>query len=461
MPRPSPGCSPASLPTHRPSAVPPVWPSRPPIPTRSDPMHEQAAPVPRRGGTTDELTYEVGELTRVEGEGSLRLVVRNGEVVEAKLGIFEAPRYFEQLVVGRTPDEVIDIVARICGICPVAYQMSAVHAFEDLFGVEIEPEVRTLRRLLYCGEWIQSHALHIYMLHAPDFLGYPSVLELAADHREIVAPRPADQAARQPDHRAARRPVDPPGQRAGRRLLASPARPGRRRAAALTSRRRFPRRRRRSAGSPASSRRPTSASRSSFRCGTRPSTRSATAGSSRTTGSTWRPAPGATSSTRSRSPGPTPSRPARTTGRSTSSARPLASMLAGDQLHPLAAEALAATGLADEIRTNVFRSIVARAVELLHALRRGARHRRRPTEPAPIRTSPGSARAGIAAWATEAPRGLLFHRYEVDEAGLDPPRADRPADQPEPGRHRERPGRLRAEHPRAAARGGDAPASSS
>ena len=133
-----------------------------------------------------ERRIAVGELTRVEGEGSLTLVVRDGKVVEARLGIFEAPRYFEQLVLGKTPDEVIDIVARICGICPVAYQMSAVHAFEDCFGVRIDPEVRALRRLLYCGEWIESQGLHVYMLHAPDFLGYDSAIAMAADHRHTV-----------------------------------------------------------------------------------------------------------------------------------------------------------------------------------------------------------------------------------------------------------------------------------
>ena len=143
-----------------------------------------------RGTTSDkvvdERVYEVHELTRVEGEGSLRLRVKDGEVIEARLGIFEAPRYFEQLVVGRTPDEVIDMVARICGICPVAYQMSAVHGFEDLFGVRIDPQSRALRRLLYCGEWIESHSLHIFFLHAPDFLGYDSGITMAADHRPLV-----------------------------------------------------------------------------------------------------------------------------------------------------------------------------------------------------------------------------------------------------------------------------------
>jgi sulfhydrogenase subunit alpha len=145
-----------------------------------------ATAPPRRGRTSD-LRFQVQNLTRVEGEGSLHLLVRDGAVAEAQLQIFEAPRYFEALVAGRTPDEVLDIVSRICGICPVAYQMSAVHAFEDLFGVEVEPTTRALRRLTYCAEWIESHALHIYLLHSPDFLGYPSAVEMARDHRQLVA----------------------------------------------------------------------------------------------------------------------------------------------------------------------------------------------------------------------------------------------------------------------------------
>ena len=116
-----------------------------------------------------ERIVDVGMVTRVEGEGSLHLRVVDGRVEDVRLSIFEAPRYFEKLVCGRTGDEVIDIVARICGICPVAYQMSAVHAFERLYGVEVHPSVRALRRLMYCGEWLESHALHVYLLHAPDY----------------------------------------------------------------------------------------------------------------------------------------------------------------------------------------------------------------------------------------------------------------------------------------------------
>jgi coenzyme F420-reducing hydrogenase alpha subunit len=134
----------------------------------------------------EDLAVDVRNLTRVEGEGSLHLRVRDGAVESAQLEIFEAPRYFERLVVGRSMDEVIDIVARICGICPVAYQMTAVHAAESAFGIAVDPATIALRRLLYCGEWIESHALHVYLLHLPDLLGYPSALDLAQHDRATV-----------------------------------------------------------------------------------------------------------------------------------------------------------------------------------------------------------------------------------------------------------------------------------
>jgi len=131
-------------------------------------------------------TIQVNTLARVEGEGSLTVRIKNGEVSEVTLGIFEPPRFFEAFMRGRRHDEAPDITARICGICPVAYQMSSVHAMEDALGVEIEPAIRTLRRLLYCGEWIESHVLHVAMLHAPDFLGYEDAIQMAADHPAVV-----------------------------------------------------------------------------------------------------------------------------------------------------------------------------------------------------------------------------------------------------------------------------------
>ncbi len=127
---------------------------------------------------------EVDYLTRVEGEGALELLIRGDRVEHARLRIFEPPRFFEALLRGRDHEELPDIVSRVCGICPVAYQMSAVQAVEQAFGVRIDPALRALRRLLYCGEWMSSHALHVGLLHAPDFLGLPDALALAAQQPE-------------------------------------------------------------------------------------------------------------------------------------------------------------------------------------------------------------------------------------------------------------------------------------
>jgi coenzyme F420-reducing hydrogenase alpha subunit len=131
-------------------------------------------------------TVKVDYLARVEGEGSLYLKTKNGKVVDAKLKIFEPPRFFEAFLRGRMFTEAPDITARICGICPVAYQMSAVHAMENALGVTVDGQLRALRRLLYCGEWIESHVLHIYLLHAPDFLGHQDAIRMAKEHPDVV-----------------------------------------------------------------------------------------------------------------------------------------------------------------------------------------------------------------------------------------------------------------------------------
>lgn len=129
---------------------------------------------------------QVSGLARIEGEGALHVTVRDGQVERVAMRIYEPPRFFEAFLRGRKFTEPPDITARICGICPVAYQLSACGAIEDACGVEVGGQLAALRRLLYCGEWISSHALHIYLLHAPDFLGYPDAITLARDHRGIV-----------------------------------------------------------------------------------------------------------------------------------------------------------------------------------------------------------------------------------------------------------------------------------
>ncbi|AGA33825.1 hydrogenase/sulfur reductase, alpha subunit [Thioalkalivibrio nitratireducens DSM 14787] len=133
-----------------------------------------------------EIRIEVPVLARVEGEGALELTASGGRIEDLRLRIFEPPRYFEKFLEGRGADEVLDVVARICGICPVAYQMTAVQALEQAFGVEPAPWILDQRRLMYCGEWLQSHALHIHLLALPDFLGFDNAIAMAQKHPEAV-----------------------------------------------------------------------------------------------------------------------------------------------------------------------------------------------------------------------------------------------------------------------------------
>ena len=362
-----------------------------------------------------DLRFAVQNLTRVEGEGSLHLLVRDGQVAEARLQIFEAPRYFEALVVGRTPDEVLDIVSRICGICPVAYQMSAVHAFEDLFGVAVDPSTRALRRLLYCAEWIESHALHIYLLHAPDFLGYPSAVELAKDHRSLVAdglrlkqignrllallggraihpvsvrvggwsraPRRKDLLAMRPQLdealRLARATVDvalgltPPTFEREPRLVA------------LHHPYEYPMNEGHIVSSDGLAL-PPQAWGEAFHEVQVPWSNALQARDD--AGLPYLLGPAARI------------------------------VLDHDQLHPLAREALDVSGAIESIRRNPYRSIVARAIELVQAAADAVDIVDAYLEPAEPAVA-WAARPGTAAWATEAPRGLLFHRYEVGADG--------------------------------------------
>jgi coenzyme F420-reducing hydrogenase alpha subunit len=136
--------------------------------------------------TPKSRTISVGALTRVEGEGALHVTMTDGTVDTVELNIYEPPRFFEAFLRGRAHTETPDLTARVCGICPVAYQISACNAIEDACGIIIDDELIQLRRLLYCGEWIHSHALHIFLLHAPDFLGYPDAISMAKDQPELI-----------------------------------------------------------------------------------------------------------------------------------------------------------------------------------------------------------------------------------------------------------------------------------
>jgi coenzyme F420-reducing hydrogenase alpha subunit len=362
-----------------------------------------------------ERTFAVDSMSRVEGEGRLKVVVRGDEVVTAQLSIFEAPRFFERLVVGRHPDEVLDMVARICGICPVAYQMTAVEAFERLFGVTLDPQLRQLRRLFYWGEWLQSHALHIYLLNAPDFLGYDSALDMARDHRKIVERGLAlKQAGVDLLALIGGRAVHPVSMRVGGFYRV----PGRSAARAL-----LPQLEQALAAAqetvrwtatfelPDFERDPLMLSMYDREHYALDTGRLIT-----TEGLDIDPGDWDKAFSEQHVEHSTALQATGLDGKHHLVGPSARVVLAGEALHPLAGEALESAGGVEIIRRNMFAAITARGVEMIHAIAHSIaiiEAYQPPAEP----SSAWEPRAGVASWSTEAPRGVLFHRYEVDERG--------------------------------------------
>ena len=358
------------------------------------------------------VSLRVPVLARVEGEGALELDVREGRIAHLALRIFEPPRLFEKLLEGRAFDEVPDIVARICGICPVAYQMSAVHALERLFGTPIDPATRALRRLLYCGEWIESHALHIHLLAAPDHLGFRDAISMAKAHPQVVARGLALQALGNDILRTlGGRSVHPVSVRVGGFSRApDPA------ALAVLCARIETALPEAEALLAWTARLPLPPDEQDFVCvglrhpdeypmneGRIVSDRGLDLGAELfETRFHETQVPHSTALHAALDGAPY-------------LVGPLARLnLNVDRLSPPVAAAIDRIGLRLPSR-NMFHSIVARAAEILLALHEARRVLADYTAPDPA--GPVTPRAGSAAWATEAPRGLLWHRYETDSAG--------------------------------------------
>ena len=371
--------------------------------------------MPKVDTPTGEHNFEVVGIARVEGEGTLRLRISDGEVCEARLSIFEAPRYFEKLIVGRTPNEVVDIVARICGICPVAYQMGASMAFEHLFEVEIDPQVRALRKLFYWGEWIESHALHVYMLHAPDFLGYESAIAMARDHKPVVEQalrlkRTGNDIMKVIGGRA----IHPISMRVGGfsqtpsrdriRALREPliealalSEATLKLVAAFTA--------------PNFERDP------HYVAIKHPIEYGLNEGRIVSNDGIDVPLWGWREAFREEQHEGTNALQARTLDGRLYMLGPSARVtLNAGQLHPLAAEALKASGLPTQIARNPYWAIAARSVELIHASASALDIVNSYEEPARPFT-PWTARGGETGWGTEAPRGICWHHYDLDDNG--------------------------------------------
>lgn len=362
--------------------------------------------------TDSARTLRVSALTRVEGEGALNVELRDGVPEVVELNIYEPPRFFEAFLRGRAYTEPPDITARICGICPVAYQTSACNAIEDACGVTLPPELVALRRLLYCGEWIHSHSLHMYMLHAPDFLGAPDIISVARDHRGAVERGLAlKKAGNRLQEVVGGRAIHPVNVRVGGFYSA-----------------------------------PTTADLKPMAEELRRALDHALAGVTWFAGFDF---PDLTvdhemlaltgeryaleNGTIARSDGPAfgieefsehvrETHVAHSTAlHATLDGRPHLTgpmarySLNRDKLSPLALEAAAAAGLGAECR-NPFRSILVRAVETVYVVEEALRiieNYQRPAKPH-VEVEP---RPGVGHGWSEAPRGLLYHRYEIDADG--------------------------------------------
>jgi len=356
-------------------------------------------------------SFVVDALARVEGEGAMHVTLRDGKVEDVRLRIYEPPRFFEAFLRGRRFTEVPDITARICGICPVAYQVSSIAAMEDACGAQPSPAVRDLRRLIYCGEWIESHTLHVFMLHAPDFLGFDSAFEMARDHREVVeGALRLKQLGNELMRVIGGREIHPINLRVfyrapereelaavGRRLEQQLefARAAVRFAAALPA--------------------PELEQDYEFVALTEPDRYAIESGRL------------ASTSGLDLGPHDYPQRfveeqvehstalHSRLRDGGSYLVGPLARYaLSSDKLSPLAREAAAEAGLGPVCR-NPYRSIVVRAVEILYALEEAVRLIDAYEPPVSMEVAP---RRGAGAGWSEAPRGLLWHRYEIDAGGV-------------------------------------------
>ncbi|WP_424887074.1 Ni/Fe hydrogenase subunit alpha [Streptomyces sp. XH2] len=367
----------------------------------------------------------VGALARVEGEGALRLLISDGTVTRAELDIYEPPRFFEAFLRGRRHTEPPDITSRVCGICPVAYQMSACHAIEDVCGVTVDGQLAALRRLLYCGEWIESQTLHIYLLHAPDFLGCDNAIELSRTHRaDVERGLRLKQAGNSIMEFLGGRAIHPVNVRVG----------GFHRTPARTEFRPLAERLRHARDDALATLAwvagfdfPEAECDADFFALSAPDTYAIETGTPTVLphggghGTRTFPVADFTSHVVEEQVPHSTALQARLDGRRHLTGALARYAISGHRLPPAVREAARAAGLGDpdagEICRNPFRSVVVRAVEVLYAVDEALRlidvYERPPR--AAVDVPP---RAGTGHGATEAPRGTLYHRYILDAQGL-------------------------------------------
>lgn len=356
-------------------------------------------------------------LSRIEGEAGFTVELKDGIVTRLELKVIEAPRFFEALLVGRSPQDIIDFTARICGICPVAYQLTAALALENLGGISTPPDIRKLRRLIYLAEWISSHAVSVFLLMGPDFYGIPAAWGDPRYLEHLQRGLSLKQSADQLIALLGGRPIHPVGVRIGG-FFATPSRQ------ALTT---LAPTLQRSYENSLRALQWATALPFPFQEGddqdcpylalSHPTEYPLFDGVLRTSrGQTFAIADSLAAIEEYQTSYSTALHARLTDGGSTYLVGPLARLNLNHRLIPAEILAKLREGGLELPFTRRLHAIVARCVELAACFYEAVRIVEEYQQPsAPF--VPVALPAGVASWATEAPRGLLLHRYELDEAG--------------------------------------------
>jgi sulfhydrogenase subunit alpha len=132
------------------------------------------------------IAIKIDHLTRVEGHGNIKIRIENGKLAECTWEVVETPRFFEVMFKGLSIEMAPLLAARICGICSISHALASARAIERALNIEIPEPAQKARLLAKHAETLQSHALHLFFLVAPDFLKVHSVIPVMGTHPHVV-----------------------------------------------------------------------------------------------------------------------------------------------------------------------------------------------------------------------------------------------------------------------------------
>ena len=132
------------------------------------------------------MKIEVKSLARVEGHGGILVEIVNGKIKNVNFKIFEGPRLIETLTIGKTPEENISLVSRICAICTLSHRYASIRALERALNIKVPLKTKLTRTLMHLGEIIESHSLHVFFLSLPDLIKSSSAITMLNKYKEEI-----------------------------------------------------------------------------------------------------------------------------------------------------------------------------------------------------------------------------------------------------------------------------------